>query len=412
VRENLATLLAEASDVGRGLSRYVERDFARYLECGVLAHGFARVRCGSCKDELLVAFSCKGRGVCPSCNAKRAQVTAVHLVERVLPRMPYRQWTLSFPHRVRCYTAETGMGSRQAMRCGRGSARAGVLSALLWVAGGSALAQAPESAPSEQVLSAQRPLLGVVVASQVLDLVSELEGRLSEVNAHLGQRVEAGEVVAALDPEPLRLELGARQSNVRASEALSQRATIVLAQARQRLEREQRIRDFSAAEAEETARGEVALAEADLQLAQAQLASTKARMAQAERDVRLARLKAPFTGTVTEQYLTPGMRVSAATPVLRLVSEQLRLRFAVPERLAPGVRPGDTVRVRLATVGVELTATVDRLSPEVELASRHQKAEALLQVPAALRGQLASGLVAEVYLQPNTRGQSRVATTP
>ena len=50
----------------------------------MLAHGFARVLCESGKDELLVAFSCKGRGVCPSCNAKRAQVTAVHLVERVL----------------------------------------------------------------------------------------------------------------------------------------------------------------------------------------------------------------------------------------------------------------------------------------------------------------------------------------
>ncbi|HZI08223.1 MAG TPA: transposase zinc-binding domain-containing protein [Archangium sp.] len=78
----------------------MERDFARYLECGVLAHGFARVRCESCKDELLVAFSCKGRGVCPSCNAKRAHVTAAHLVERVLPHVPYRQWTLSFPHRM------------------------------------------------------------------------------------------------------------------------------------------------------------------------------------------------------------------------------------------------------------------------------------------------------------------------
>ncbi|WP_147441770.1 transposase zinc-binding domain-containing protein [Corallococcus exercitus] len=101
VRENLATLLAEASDVGRGLPRYVERDFASYLECGVLVHGFARVRCESCKDELLVAFSCKGRGVCPSCNAKRAQVTAVHVVERVLPHVPYRQSALSLPHRVR-----------------------------------------------------------------------------------------------------------------------------------------------------------------------------------------------------------------------------------------------------------------------------------------------------------------------
>ncbi len=47
VRDNLATLLAEASELGRDLPRYVERDFAKYLECGVLAHGFARVRCES-----------------------------------------------------------------------------------------------------------------------------------------------------------------------------------------------------------------------------------------------------------------------------------------------------------------------------------------------------------------------------
>ncbi len=90
VRDDLTTLIAEANEVGRGLPRYVERDFARYQECGMPTHGFARVRCESCKDEFLVAFSCKRQGVCPSCSAKRAQVTAVQLVERVLPHVPYR----------------------------------------------------------------------------------------------------------------------------------------------------------------------------------------------------------------------------------------------------------------------------------------------------------------------------------
>ena len=37
-------------------TRYVERDFVQYLECKVLAQGFARVRCESCKDELLVRW--------------------------------------------------------------------------------------------------------------------------------------------------------------------------------------------------------------------------------------------------------------------------------------------------------------------------------------------------------------------
>ncbi|KFE66333.1 hypothetical protein DB31_0806 [Hyalangium minutum] len=48
----------------------MERDFAKYLECGVLAHGFARVRCESCKDELLVAFSCKDRGFAVTLGAQ------------------------------------------------------------------------------------------------------------------------------------------------------------------------------------------------------------------------------------------------------------------------------------------------------------------------------------------------------
>jgi hypothetical protein len=36
--------------------------------------------------------SCKGRGVCPSCNTRRMAETAAHLVDHVLPRLPVRQW--------------------------------------------------------------------------------------------------------------------------------------------------------------------------------------------------------------------------------------------------------------------------------------------------------------------------------
>ncbi len=50
---------------------YVEKAFRKYLECGIFAHGFARARCDDCGHDYLVAFSCKGRGVCPSCNTRR-----------------------------------------------------------------------------------------------------------------------------------------------------------------------------------------------------------------------------------------------------------------------------------------------------------------------------------------------------
>ena len=56
---------------GRALPGYVQREFEEYLKCGRLEHGFLRVRCDSCHAEHLVAFSCKRRGFCPSCGARR-----------------------------------------------------------------------------------------------------------------------------------------------------------------------------------------------------------------------------------------------------------------------------------------------------------------------------------------------------
>jgi hypothetical protein len=108
VARHAQTLLAELRDAdpdGGGLPRYVERELAAYLRCGILAHGFARVRCQTGHDEIVVAFSCKRRGVCPSCTARRMAGTAAHLVDRVLPRAPYRQWVFTVPKPLRLVLA-------------------------------------------------------------------------------------------------------------------------------------------------------------------------------------------------------------------------------------------------------------------------------------------------------------------
>jgi len=58
-----AFLAQTAGDVERsGLPVFVKREFEAYLRCGILDHGFARVRCAGCAYEHLVPFSCKGRG--------------------------------------------------------------------------------------------------------------------------------------------------------------------------------------------------------------------------------------------------------------------------------------------------------------------------------------------------------------
>ena len=50
---------------------------------------------------MLIAFSCKRRGVCPSCGTRRMCNEAAHLIDRVLPNVPVRQWVLSLPFELR-----------------------------------------------------------------------------------------------------------------------------------------------------------------------------------------------------------------------------------------------------------------------------------------------------------------------
>jgi ribosomal protein S27E len=80
---------------GRPLPDYVEEEFGAYLKCGRMEEGFLRLRCEQCHAEKLVAFSCKKRGFCPSCGARRMAETAALLAEEVLPDRPLRQWVLS-----------------------------------------------------------------------------------------------------------------------------------------------------------------------------------------------------------------------------------------------------------------------------------------------------------------------------
>ena len=87
---------------------YVRQTFRKYLECGIFAHGFARAWCDDCGHDYFVAFSCKGRGVCPSCNTRRMVETAAHLTDHVFPRLLVRQWVLSVPKRLRYFMQRDG----------------------------------------------------------------------------------------------------------------------------------------------------------------------------------------------------------------------------------------------------------------------------------------------------------------
>ena len=98
---HLETFLARQRERGREVPQFVEREMRAYLSCGILACGFLRLKCESCGKDRLLPLSCKGRSVRPSCCGRRMVDTAAHLVGRVFPRVPVRQWVLSLPFALR-----------------------------------------------------------------------------------------------------------------------------------------------------------------------------------------------------------------------------------------------------------------------------------------------------------------------
>ena len=91
VQQHAATFFDQAeAAAGADLPQFVKDEFDAFLECGILAHGFLRLCCGDCGHDKLVAFSCKRRGFCPSCGARRMAQTAAHLVDHALALPPGR----------------------------------------------------------------------------------------------------------------------------------------------------------------------------------------------------------------------------------------------------------------------------------------------------------------------------------
>jgi hypothetical protein len=112
--------------------RRPEREFRRYLDCGILAHRFARARFADCGHDFIVAYSCRGRGVCPSCTTRRRAETAAHPVDHVFPRLPVRQWVLSLPKRLRYHLDDADLQTavlHSVLRCIEQGLRHGLVAA-------------------------------------------------------------------------------------------------------------------------------------------------------------------------------------------------------------------------------------------------------------------------------------------
>lgn len=94
----------------------ISKAVCKYLDCGILVNGMARVRCPKCFQNFFIAFSCKAINICPSCSQKRTLLLSDWILNNVLENLPNRQWVFTLPKNIK-KTVLQGPQTAQMARC-------------------------------------------------------------------------------------------------------------------------------------------------------------------------------------------------------------------------------------------------------------------------------------------------------
>ncbi|TPG27044.1 efflux RND transporter periplasmic adaptor subunit [Variovorax guangxiensis] len=217
-------------------------------------------------------------------------------------------------------------------------------------------------------------------------------GKILRRQAELGQHVQAGQVLAQLDPQDYRLAADAARAQQTA--AATNRD---LASADLKRYRELREQNFiSGAELERR--------ESTFKSAQAQFEQAQAQLASQGNQASYTTLVADVAGVVTAIDAQPGQVVSAGTPVVRIAQDGARdVVFAVPEDRAALMRPGSPVTVRGWAGGAELEGKVREVAASADAVTR------TYAVKVAIDAATSPALGATVYARPKALSQTGAA---
>ena len=265
---------------------------------------------------------------------------------------------------------------------------------------------------------------GTMAAEDQIVLSLKVSGRLSDIGVDLGSPVRRGQTIARLDPTDFRLrvrqaEAALQQARARlglapdgADDRVDPEHTPLVRQAHAMLNEARRSRDRMTMlwERQLIARAELDAASAELEVAQGryqdaieEVRNRQAVLAERRSEVAIARqqlldseLKAPIDGAVRQRHASAGEYLAAGSPIVTVVRvHPLRLRLAVPERLAAGVRIGQPVKVKVDGDSGSYQGKVARLSPAISEQDRTLMVEA--EVPNE-DGRLRPGAFAEAEI--------------
>jgi multidrug efflux system membrane fusion protein len=204
---------------------------------------------------------------------------------------------------------------------------------------------------SGESVNDERIISGIVTAISDTRLAFEVGGIVESVEVSLGDRVEIGQALARLDPEPFELAVRDAEANLAEARALRQSARADFARAKQLFE------------ADVASRQEYDRSLALRDSRDSQVDATEARLNLARRDLRRSVLRAPFDGVISVKEIDPAMKLASGQIAFEMDSREsgLRVEVQMPETLIARIRQGDDVFVSFPSVGRQQLDVDNRL---------------------------------------------------
>jgi RND family efflux transporter MFP subunit len=241
------------------------------------------------------------------------------------------------------------------------------------------------------------PVSGNLEAKRAATIRAEVSGSVLRTEADEGARVQRGELLASLDDTAVRDAYLSARSQVRTTES-------ALEVARRNADRAERLSDAGAIPDRD-----LESARLDRTNAEGALADAKARLASATKQLEDTRIRAPFSGVVSERQANAGDVVQVGTALFTVVDPaMLRLDAGVPAEQIGRLRVGTPVEFQVSGINRRFVGRIARINPVVDSRTRQIRIYVDIPNPDA---QLAAGLFAEGRVAMDTKRAVAVPVT-
>ncbi len=242
----------------------------------------------------------------------------------------------------------------------------GIALALVTFSGCASKTEAPQKPPATVVareitrrtVRAELTLTGTIEPERSARLAAQVDGEVIALNAREGAVVRRGQVLLRIDPSRLAAALQEAQADSMAARAQLEDGRRVLE------------RDRTLFERQGISKERLEKSETDVTRLESAAAKARARVAGLEAQVADTEVKAPFDGYVLERSVELGDVVKNGTPLFVVASRSLHALVSVSQKPLAALAEGSGVRLGIDAVGPECAASIRRIRPRIDPATR------------------------------------------